>query len=91
MGPNDPKGRWKRKQKTKTKTGKFGFGYLYCRKIFATFLRLSGVEQEMVDLLQGRIPRNVFVRHYLRQTLQGKTKRVAIAVENLYEKIIDTG
>jgi intergrase/recombinase len=39
---------------------------LYCRKIFATYLRLEGVEQEIIDLLQGRIPRNVFVRHYFR-------------------------
>jgi intergrase/recombinase len=35
-----------------------------CRKIFATFLRNERVEQEMIDLLQGRIPRSVFVRHY---------------------------
>jgi hypothetical protein len=28
---------------------------LYCRKIFATHLRLEGVEQEIIDLLQGRI------------------------------------
>ena len=25
-----------------------------CRKIFATFLRSEGVEQEMIDLLQGQ-------------------------------------
>ena len=34
-----------------------------CRKIFATFLRNEGVEQELIDLLQGRIPKSVFVRH----------------------------
>jgi intergrase/recombinase len=37
-----------------------------CRKIFATYLRNEGVEQEMIDLLQGRIPKSVFVRHYYR-------------------------
>jgi len=37
-----------------------------CRKIYATFLRNEGVEQEMIDLLQGRIPKSVFVRHYYR-------------------------
>ena len=37
-----------------------------CRKIFATFLRNEGVEQEMIDLLQVRIPKSVFVRHYYR-------------------------
>ena len=37
-----------------------------CRKIFATFLRSEGIEQEIIDLLQGRIPKSVFVRHYYR-------------------------
>ncbi len=36
----------------------------YCRKIFATFMRNNGIEQEIVDLLQGRIHKSVFVRHY---------------------------
>lgn len=35
----------------------------YCRKIFATFMRNNGVQSEMIDLLQGRIPKSVFVRH----------------------------
>jgi intergrase/recombinase len=38
----------------------------YCRKIFATYLRNKGIEQEMIDLLQGRISKSVFVRHYYR-------------------------
>ena len=38
----------------------------YCRKIFATFLRDEGIEPELIDLLQGRIPNSVFVRHYYR-------------------------
>ncbi len=38
----------------------------YCRKIFATFLRNEGIEPEIIDLLQGRIPNSVFVRHYYR-------------------------
>ena len=28
----------------------------YCRKVFATFLRNEGIEPELIDLLQGRIP-----------------------------------
>ena len=36
----------------------------YCRKIFATFLRDEGVESELIDLLQRRIPNSIFVRHY---------------------------
>jgi intergrase/recombinase len=38
----------------------------YCRKVFATFLRNNEVESEIIDLLQGRIPNSVFVRHYYR-------------------------
>lgn len=38
----------------------------YCRKIFATFLRNSGIEPEIMDLLQGRISSSVLVNHYYR-------------------------
>ena len=38
----------------------------YCRKIFATYMRINGIESEIIDLLQGRIPKSVFVRHYYR-------------------------
>jgi intergrase/recombinase len=37
-----------------------------CRKIFATFLRSEGIETDLIDLLQGRISKSVFVRHYYR-------------------------
>jgi intergrase/recombinase len=36
----------------------------YCRKVFATLLRNEGIKSEIIDLLQGRIPNSVFVRHY---------------------------
>jgi hypothetical protein len=37
----------------------------FCRKIFASHLRLSGgIEAESIDLRQGRVPRTVFARHY---------------------------
>jgi intergrase/recombinase len=62
---------------------------LYCRKIFATYLRLSGVEQETIDLLQGRIPRNVFVRHYFRPNFAKENEKVAMSLEGLHEKIKD--
>jgi hypothetical protein len=38
----------------------------YCRKIYATHLRMSGIEQETIDLLQGRSPKSVFGRYYFR-------------------------
>ena len=42
---------------------------LFCRKIFATYLRTHGIEQEIIDLLQGRAPKSVFARHYFRPDL----------------------
>lgn len=38
----------------------------YCRKIFATHLRMSGIEAETIDLLSGRSPKTVFAKHYFR-------------------------
>ena len=37
----------------------------YCRKIFASYLRESGVESEIIDLLQGHVSKSVFAGHYL--------------------------
>lgn len=61
----------------------------YCRKIFATYLRENGIEQEMIDLLQGRIPKSIFVRHYYRPDLNGFDK-VRKAVEELFRKLCYT-
>jgi intergrase/recombinase len=36
------------------------------RSYFATFLRKNGIISEYIDLIQGRIPRSVFARHYLK-------------------------
>jgi intergrase/recombinase len=36
----------------------------YCRKIFGTHLRYCGIESEIVNLLEGRISPEIFVRHY---------------------------
>jgi intergrase/recombinase len=55
----------------------------YCRKIFATHLRTSGVEQETIDFLQGRVPRSVFARHYFRPDFKND-KRVVKALDKLY-------
>ena len=38
----------------------------YCRKIFATYLRNNGIQPEIIDLLQGRVPKSIFLRHYYR-------------------------
>ena len=36
------------------------------RSYSATYLRNHGILSEIIDLLQGRIPKSVFARHYLK-------------------------
>jgi len=36
------------------------------RSYYATYLRTQGILSEYIDLLQGRIPKSVFARHYLK-------------------------
>ena len=58
----------------------------YCRKIFATFMRNNGIEQEVIDLLQGRIPKSVFVRHYYKPDL-ARFEKVRSLLDNLYNQL----
>ena len=52
------------------------------RKLFATTVRDAGVPEEVVDLLQGRIPQSVFLRHYYKpELLRDVRERVLKAVE----------
>ena len=36
----------------------------YCSKIFGTHLHYCGIESEMVNLLEGTISPEIFVKHY---------------------------
>ena len=59
----------------------------FCRKIFATYLRNKGIEPEIIDLLQGRIPKSVFVRHYFRPDFNhGNIKE---SINSLYSCLIE--
>ncbi len=60
----------------------------YCRKIFATFLRNEGVESELIDLLQGRIPNSIFVRHYYRPD-SSKFDEIREKLIKLHELIVN--
>ncbi|WP_458718815.1 integrase [Candidatus Nitrosocosmicus sp. R] len=53
----------------------------YCRKIFATYLRNKGIEPEIIDLLQGRIPQSVFLRHYYRPNVE--YQRIGVILSDL--------
>jgi intergrase/recombinase len=46
----------------------------YWRKIFASHLRQSGIEAEIVDPLQGRVPRTAFTRYYFTPSLEYREK-----------------
>jgi intergrase/recombinase len=58
----------------------------FCRKIFASHLRQSGIESEIVDLLQGRVPKSVFARHYFTPSLDYRIK-VIRALNKLRKEI----
>jgi len=46
----------------------------YCRKIYASYLRQSGIESEIIDMLSGRVGKNIFLRHYYRPGLDYKER-----------------
>jgi intergrase/recombinase len=37
----------------------------FTRKIFASHLRQSGIQSEIVNVLQGRVDSDILTRHYL--------------------------
>jgi intergrase/recombinase len=56
------------------------------RKLFATTLREKGISEEVIDLLEGRIPQSIFLRHYYKpDLLRSVRERVLMAVEPLVE------
>ncbi len=56
----------------------------FCRKIFATYLRNNGIQPEIIDLLQGRVPKSVFLRHYYKPDLGCGTR---VITEKLLDEI----
>ncbi len=66
----------------------FDMNMYYCRKVFATFLRNNGIEPEIIDLLQGRITRSVFINHYYRPDInQIITNKVRPVLELLLKEL----
>ena len=61
----------------------------YCRKIFATFIRNKGIEPEIIDLLQGRIPKSMFLRHYYRPDINEIiSKRIRPVLDELQKELL---
>ena len=51
----------------------------YCRKIDGSYLRQhGGIESEIVDLLQGRVPRTVLARHYFTPSLDYRERVLSV-------------
>ena len=61
--------------------------YLF-RKCWATYLRLHGVEAEIVNLFQGRAPKTVFEVSYFRPVLHEAILKVRTIVEKLEKDVI---
>jgi len=59
------------------------------RSYFATYLRNNGVLSEYVDLLQGRIPKSVFARHYLKvEDIKALKSRILTITQNTEKGLI---
>jgi intergrase/recombinase len=58
----------------------------YCRKIFASWLHKYGISDSLIDMLQGRIGKNIFLRHYLTPSNNYK-EQVLQALEKLQRAI----
>jgi intergrase/recombinase len=69
----------------------FDMNMYYCRKVFATYLRNAGIEQEIIDLLQGRISNSIFVNHYYRLDIkQIITNKIKPILNSLFYEINDS-
>ena len=59
------------------------------RSYFATYLWNHGILAEYVDLIQGRIPKSVFARHYLKvEDLKVLVTQVLAVTENLENNLL---
>jgi intergrase/recombinase len=66
--------------------GKQNLRFKELRSYYATFLRKHGILAEYIDLLQGRIPKSVFAKHYLKiesvKELVQKVNAVTATIES---------
>jgi intergrase/recombinase len=58
----------------------------YCRKIYASWLHKCGISDSLIDMLQGRIGKNIFLKHYLTPYAAYKD-RVLQALEQLQQQL----
>jgi hypothetical protein len=60
----------------------------YCRKIFASWLRQSDIEPEIIDRLSGSMGKNIFLRHYYRPSSDYYKGRVLALLKQLLGRVI---
>jgi len=58
------------------------------RDYYATFMVKHGLIREEVDLLQGRIPPSIFIRHYWSTSFKELRDRTLEAVDLLQQSIL---
>ena len=58
----------------------------YCRKIYASWLHRCGISSDLIDMLQGRIGKNIFLKHYLTPSADYKAQ-VLQALEQLQRQL----
>jgi hypothetical protein len=59
----------------------------YCRKIYASWLHRCGISSDLIDMLQGRIGKNIFLKHYLTPDASYKIK-VLDALKSLNRQLL---
>jgi intergrase/recombinase len=59
----------------------------YCRKIYTSWLRQSGIEPEIVDMLSGRVGKNIFLRHYYWPSSDSYKGRVLDSLKQLQRRL----
>ena len=60
------------------------------RSYYATYLRNHGILAEYVDLVQGRIPKSVFARHYLKvEDLKVLMKQVLAVTADMESSLLE--
>jgi intergrase/recombinase len=50
-------------------------------------MRKCGVEQEIIDIYQGRVPSTIFQAHYLKTSVKEDRERILKAVHELRKEI----
>jgi hypothetical protein len=58
------------------------------RSYYASYLRKHGIISELVDLIQGRIGKDVFIRHYLKETPQNLSSQVLTVLRDLEDSFL---